>query len=458
MKNKTIKVNGKLQGNRFLMGMFLLTASIIPFDAFGNTFETGPRHVASAWNINRGALLVSTQGRFYTKHEIFTTLAGTASGIMVWDSQLGAMFSYGVTRFLQIDATPIILQSNHQPDHRTDSPGDLFLSVKWSTPSLPPTLKTALQAEVRLPLAKHHNIPLNYYSSDKLGFGASALISWKIVGASPEKGLMLDANFQYFNHNDAGIRLTDNPSDSLAHASATQELRIGAAIRWMGEQYGFYSEILQRNFLTAPPLIAYSRENSTYLSSGLLYQFNPYILVTAGVDVLLAGKNDDTLYDFEGQALVVRPWQTVPNYPDWRVNLGMTFRLSKGRQAEPKVKEKKPEKLIATSEAKQKKAKKVKEKDTALGEEKAKIDITDVKELERRLKAQKEQAVETEQEREERMRKERERMEELLKRLHEKMRTESGEAPTEEPIQEPSKEPVEEPIQYPAEAPEILPE
>jgi hypothetical protein len=445
MKNKTIKLNEKLQGSRRLIRLFLLAASLIPLTAFGDNFETGPRHVASAWNINRGALLFSTQGRFYTKHEIFTTPAGTASGIMVWDSQLSAMIAYGVTRFLEIDASPVILQSNHQLDHKTDSPGDLFISAKWSAPSLPPKLKTAIQTDVRLPLAQHHNVPLNPYSTDKTAFGVSALISFRIMGASPEKGLVLDANLGYFNFNDAGARLTDNPADSFAQASATQELRIATAIRWMGEQYGFYSEVLRRNYLTPPPATAYSLENSTYLSSGLLYQFNPYILLAAGVDVLLAGRNDDTRYESDGISLVVRPWQTIPNYPDWRVNMGVTFRLSKGSPAEPKVKEKEPEKLIATStEVKEKKKKKT-EKEKNPGEEKTTVDITDVKELERRLKEQKEQTVETDQEHQERMRKERERMEELLRKLHEQLRP------------KPAKEPVEEPTQTPSEASQTPP-
>jgi hypothetical protein len=434
MNMKTIKLHIKLPGRRFLIYLLLPALVCTPWTVFANAIGIGSRQVASAWNINQGALQFSTWERFYAKHQVVSGDEGTTTGFMVWDSQLSAMISYGLTRFLQIDAAPIILQSTHLSDPRTDSPGDLFISAKWKALSLLPSLRTALQMDVQLPLAQHHNIPLNPYSADKAGFGATALISWKVIGATPEKGLMLDTNIGYFNYNDAGAHLTDSPADSFSQTTVSQQVRLGAALRWMGQQYGVYSEIVRYHYLTPPPPTAYSRENCTYSSSGMLYQFNPYILVTLGVDLLLAGRNDDTRYEINGESLLDASWQTAPNYPDWRLNLGLTFSLGKGRAAEPKVKDDKPEKSIAaTPDAKQKEEPKAKadkkvKKNTAAGsgEEKTTLDITDVKELERRLKAQKEQTAETPKEREERMLQERERMGELLKRLREKLESEAA--------------------------------
>ncbi len=409
-----------------LVAAFTLLSSTT---AAGVGFEYTADRAASAWNVNRGALQLSVYNRFYAKRDVFTLEDGTASGLTVWDSQISALMSYGLLQNLQIDFAPVLLQKSHSEGDETDTPGDLFFAAKTGLISLKSRFRTAVRGELKLPTGRHHNIPLHPYGAGTVGFGGSGLLSLQLTGDTPERGLRFDADIGYFHHNDRGRLLTSSEADTF-RAQGTQELKAGAAVRWMGEKYGFFCRLHNRTFITPPPPTAYSRENSTVLSAGFIYRFNPYLGLVAVFDHLLVGKNDETLYDAAAGPLLRKPWQTLPNYPDWRVTLGVSVRLAEGKAPAPKQEETplpkeqpQKEKAVSSSDADKAKSKKPKQQTATAPTpgEGVKIEITDVKELERRFRLQKEQGVETEQQRFERMERERERMEALLKRLHERL-------------------------------------
>ncbi len=383
--------------------------------AFGANYESGPRHVGSAWNIYRGALYLSGQGRFYAKQDIFTGPNGIESGVTVWDSQTSAGIYWGVANHWQIGVIPIISQKNHQSDDESDSPGDVLLNLKLGSigPYLAP-LKMALQLDLRLPTGATHNIPLNPYAAGAVGFGGMGLLSINSRPGEPQSGFSLDVNLGYFNHNDKGIKLTDNEADTIMTAAATQELIVGTALRIMGKKLGFFTEAHGRYFLQPPPATAYTRENSLYVTPGFIYQFNPYIRIESSIDILLQGKDDETLYEENGVRIVQKPWETVPNLPEWRFNFGVSLRLKKGKPPQPRQQQAsgEPAKTEQVKKGSKKKSKKQQQRD--------------IRAMEERLKQKSRQEQESEALRRERMQRERERMEALLKKLREELQKEKN--------------------------------
>ncbi|RPH93131.1 MAG: hypothetical protein EHM72_16630 [Calditrichaeota bacterium] len=403
---------------RFILLLFFL----LPLMAMSHEYETGPQHIASAWNINRRALMASTQGRYYTKHDVFTTPRGDTSGVTIWDSQLSISLAYGLTSRLQMDALQVVVQSNHG-QVANSTLGDLFLAFKWNVMNSK-SVAVGLRTDFRVPTGKNHNIPLNPYAGGRLGFAQVGLVSLKLSGATYDLGMHLDANAGWIYYNDARQLLTNNAEEVISLASS-QEWFGGAAFHYTGVKYGFFVEVLRRQFLVQPPPAAYSREASSYLSVGMIYQFNQYVRLKTGIDYLLSGLTDETEYLPEFAAGAERRWQTLPNYPDWRFNFGLTFRLLKGLP--PKPKEKKPPKQELIAETKNA------QPDADKPSRRKKSD-KDIKELEALMKEQKAQAQAGESMNEERMQQERERMEALLKRLHEDLGHQSEEEKPSTPV------------------------
>ena len=379
-----------------------------PLAASGAQFESGPRRVGSAWNVYRGGLSASTRGRFYTKQDIFTGPNNIESGVTVWDSQTSFGIYWGMLDHLEIGVVPLVSQKNHLSEPIIDIPGDVMFYTKFgSIGAADSKMKFALQFDARFPTGSTHNIPLNPYSASAIGFGGTGLFSMSSNPPDSATALIWDVNLGYFNHNDKGLVLTNNPADTLDIEASSQQVMLGAALRVRGKKFGFFTEIYGAFFLQPPPAHAFSLENSLYVSPGFSYQFNPYIRIESSVDFLLLGKDDETSYFVNDVELAEKPWETLPNYPDWRFNLGINIRLKQG--APPKVREKLADDKAVIKEVdgkEQAKSKKEKERE--------------IKALEERMRTQnKNKTIETEEQRRERMQIERERMEALLIRLRE---------------------------------------
>ncbi len=390
----------------------MIKRAILPFLLFCSTLfavgsyrETGPRHVSSAWNLNKGGLFVTTQGRFYTKQDIFTGPGGLESGVTIWDSQLSASLAYGLSQYMEVGIVPILRQKNHKTGTSADVPGDIYVYSKLgSIGRLDSPYKMALQFDTRIPTAAHHNIPLQSYSTNSIGYGATGMFSINANPKHPTSGWAFDFNLGYFNHNDQDLELDESESDTISVASSTQEILAGVSARLMGQSFGLFSEMHARMFLQEPPVVAYTRENSVYFTQGFLYQFNPYIRVVTSVDFLLGGKTDETTY-FDGETkLVEKHWETLPNFPEWRANVGFEFRLSRGKTPVAKPKTEKVE------------SKEVEEKEP---------EERNVQDLQRRFQEQQIRPEESQEEYEARLQRERQRMEELLQNLRERLKQEA---------------------------------
>ncbi|MDZ7372111.1 MAG: hypothetical protein ONB12_13200 [candidate division KSB1 bacterium] len=372
-------------------------------------------------------------GSFFTARDLYTSADGQSSGIIIWDSYITARLSYCLSPRLQIDAIPVILQSTHINGNADNLPGNLYLFAK--TPLLAGRkFAVSLQGQVRLPIAERQNVPLYEYSSGTVGFGGTGLTTLQLFGSSPDRGLLIDLNIGYFFHNDRGSHLTDLPNDTLI-ANGTQQLYGGAAFRLLGAKWGGFAEVRSVTFLESPPVTAYGREDALWAGVGLIYRVSPFLQLDFKMDRRLSLDLDNTLYA-EGSIGVPKPWHTLPNYPDWRIQLGVSLQLREGKAVEAKSKE--TDQPKEQQESRQKSQEKAqprtpkKEKETKSqkpgpvgsvtdGQQEKEIDLGDVKELERRWRLMQEAGAESEEQRLERLQRERERMDALLQQLRQRL-------------------------------------
>ena len=206
------------------------------------SYETGPRHVGSAWNINKGALYLSGQGRFYSKHDVYMGPNDVETGVTVWDSQISSSLFWGLGHHLELGILPILSQKNHDTPGESDVPGDLFLNAKLGSigPRKAP-FKLAVQFDLRLPTGNHHNIPLHPYSAGAVGYGGMGLLSINTRPSSPNTGFAWDLNLGYFNHNDRGLVLTKGENDTMSVQSPTTEMIAGSLVRLVGKRFGLFA-------------------------------------------------------------------------------------------------------------------------------------------------------------------------------------------------------------------------
>jgi hypothetical protein len=279
----------------------------------------GPLHVRSAWALDAGYFTVYPQMRLYGK---VSNLKDNGGPVTFWVFHSSLSFNYGLSRNFELGFTPTLYQEVSSDDRKSNVLDDFFFSLKiGSLGSKGSRMSYGLELGMRLPASAERNLIFEPYSTNKLEFGATGIMSYVRDPLYPDDGFNLHFNFGYWNHNDVGERLTSLPSsiDTVRVTAMTQELRYGAALVIPSERLNLRLELSDNAFIQQPPVTAYGREQVAYFSPGLVYKPYRWMSLDLSVDVRLSGDTDETFYGATSVAQI----PGVPNYPAWRLNFGV---------------------------------------------------------------------------------------------------------------------------------------
>ncbi|NOY61316.1 MAG: hypothetical protein GXO75_20580 [Calditrichaeota bacterium] len=296
--------------------------------AFPVTFGSGAMHVNPAWSVPKGSLLLGGHSSAFFKDEVNPGTGGLSSAVTYWDVQGMMGLIYGFTDKVEFHFSQMMYQDTNYGDKAFNIPDDLWLNAKLG--SIGPkngSVRVGVQLDLRLPTGHIHNIPLEPYSAARIGVGVTGLFSIITEPLFPELGLNINANIGYFNHNDVGQVLTSFKNDKIAVEQNTTELVYGFSVSNMSKDFGYFGEIYGRYFIQKPPVTAFTRENSLFVTPGIMYTPNPWLRLKVGLDLRILGNKDETAYSGDEGSVLRKPWQTVPNLPSWRINVGAIISL-----------------------------------------------------------------------------------------------------------------------------------
>jgi len=280
-------------------------------------------YINSARVVQKGHLWFFGGTRFFGK------VATGASAYTLWNVQGFSSFSYGINKNLEFGISPIFYQDTNSDggnvlDGQGNSPDDIYISMKiGSIGAEESPYLFGVHLYTRIPTGKEHNIIYEPYSAGTVEVGLNGLASYYSNTIYPDDGWSIHANIGYLNHNDVGVELTSDPSDTKPQAMSSEFLA-GIGFRYPAGTFDFSLEINARTFLTKPPVTAYSREYCSYLTYGIYYKPYKWITFEMGVDIKLVSGAETT--DWENTALKSPP-SNFPNYPSWRGLLGIKLAI-----------------------------------------------------------------------------------------------------------------------------------
>ncbi len=284
----------------------------------------GLSYVQSAWNLERGVFTLSSNTRLFGK--VANYQDGTA--LTVWDISGRISLNYGIGKHFEVSATPIIYQDTNLPGEKVSSPDDIFLSLKMGSFETANTAVTyGVSLSSRIPTGDQANVPFEPYSSSRLSFGVTTMLSYAMDPLYPEHATNFHLNLGYWNHNDVGAELVPGGTISTRPGSMTQELFYGVGVRIPQEIFDYALQVYGNAFLQSPPASAYSRENYLYFSPAVYYKPLKWMNLNLGIDVRLSSVSDKTVYASDGTGARRTLPENQPNYPAWRLNFGTSFSL-----------------------------------------------------------------------------------------------------------------------------------
>jgi len=301
--------------HRIFIIAVIISTNIINVLAGSEQGNRGPIYLTTAWNLLKGDLTFQGNSRFYFNTKFVTTR------INFWDVQGMFNVNYGIGKHHQIGLSQIIYQDNHKPGKGFNLPDDMFLRVKFgSFPAKPGPIKFGVLLTTRFPLAKHHNIQFEPYSSGNIEFGIMGLMSYTKNQIYPDSGFNAHLNLGIFDHNDR--KKFKEFGIEYINQNNSREIYGGLALIYPMIKFDFSVELYGNYNISKPPPIAYSRHNYLYITPGITYNAFYWLSLACGFDFRLT-KNKSSA----SHLLLNMTTKLLPTYPTWRINFSVRVNL-----------------------------------------------------------------------------------------------------------------------------------
>lgn len=301
--------------------LIVILLGFMPF-LYGSRLNggTGLTYIKSAWNLKPGFLTLYGRTRFFGK---VASIANQASAVTYWDVQGALSINYGISDHIELAISPVMYQDNHKGKSGYNFPDDLFLGLKFGSYNLKGTSLTwAVSLDSRFPTAKYHNVPFEPYSAGTIEWGFTGMLTYSRDPLYPEDNLNIHTNLGYVNHNDVGQKLSQSTQDNISVTNMSQQLVYGIGMMIPSSEFDFSIELYGNKFLQKPPITAYSVEDYIYMTPGVSYRAYRWLTLTFAADLRLSPDKDETTgYKF------IYKLPDMPNYPSWRINLGVNLVL-----------------------------------------------------------------------------------------------------------------------------------
>lgn len=283
----------------------------------------GLPHTKSAFTTRPKQLWTMGQIRFWGKKAGFEYRSiGIESGSTFWVVQGVAGFNYGVSEHVSMALSPIIYQDVN--DGGSDELfGDAMLDVKVGNYRIEKTnLTLGMNLGMRLPTGSHRNIIFEDYSSGRFEWGLTGLMTYRMLLPDVNSEYRIHLNLGYWNHNDKGVMLVDDPEliDLAKVKRNSQAFNYAFGLEFPTRFFDYGLEFYGLSWINFPPPAAAGRENNLFMNISVGYKPAVRFKFFTGLDLRLSKDYEET----------VGPRTTLsdlPNYPGWRVYLGLRYMI-----------------------------------------------------------------------------------------------------------------------------------
>lgn len=296
--------------------LMLITASL---NLWSGSFRSAGsiKHVKSAILPHSGSVSLVSGWQSYR----FSDVVGS-----IQDNHFNAGVFYSPSSAIKIGFLSTLFQHNHLSKDGSDAPSHMDIRATLATSGLcDSSLYWGVCFSSRLPLDMHANLPLHHYSAKRIRFGVTGLST--LAFHFMHMDWRMDVNSGLLDHNDQGVNVAQMETDSVLVDKSTKEIVYGVSLQNSFKHWGCYVELSGRQFLKRPPASVFARENSIYLTPGLVIKPVEWLSLNISLDILMRGQGDLTDYRV-GWA---RRFENAPNLPDWRFRSGLTVVLDAGR-------------------------------------------------------------------------------------------------------------------------------
>lgn len=317
----------KARWNRpaFTGHLLVTTVLLASLTAAGQGVNNGALlpHSRPAWVLERGYLTAHLQSGFWGRAEEQSYPPFGAPGTRnIWDLQSTLTLNYGLGAHLEAQIMPVLYQSLQAEGGRFGH--DLTLGLTLGSLQGPgKSWRVGLQAAAFLPAGLGHNRLFEPYSPSRHALTLGALASWAADPEFPAESFNAHLNLGSTLYDDVGLRFSDRFLRTESYAiKRSQNLAWSGGLALPRDYFDWGLEVYGLTWLQRPPAGAEGREDYLYASLSTRYKPWHWLHLYLALDRRLSSGADETI-----PSLAARGLGALPNYPAWRIELGLHLRL-----------------------------------------------------------------------------------------------------------------------------------
>jgi hypothetical protein len=173
------------------------------------------------------------------------------------------------------------------------------------------------------PMGDTHNYPLvEYISNSNFEFGFTGALSYYSDVYYPDNSFSAHLNVGYFSHNAAkSVAYNKNNIEILTGTNGI-EVQYGLGLIYPLRLIEFRLELSGVQFLQQPDTIVYGREDYMYVTPSIRYKPLHWLSIDLGLDYRISADEEKT-----SGAYLYSENMGLPNYSEWRVQVGLNFKI-----------------------------------------------------------------------------------------------------------------------------------
>lgn len=318
-----------------LMKKFIILLTSLILIGIQNLFAQLPNGEKTLLHTQTGKVYPKGQLGIYTNMNFYSKIGDFLGDIKpsnfesanYWLVQGNFVFTYGLFEHFDASVGVRLYQDTHQ-ENEFNLPDDVFITLRAGSFSFARNhFMQAVLTSFRLPTGESHNYPFTEFTTESVQYGIMYAISYYADPYLPGRSFNAHFNAGFWNYNEHGTLLyTYDDGRELKGTVNSNDFRMALAFAYPTGLFDFRLELTGMVFLQKPDDFVYSAEDWAFLSPSVRYKPIKWLALDFGVDFRISPKERDNT----GKQIpdVSRTLDLPPNYPDWKVNLGLNLNLN----------------------------------------------------------------------------------------------------------------------------------
>lgn len=285
-------------------------------------------HTQTGKTVGKGKLGIYSNLNFNSKigDKLSSVTIDNFKSVNYWLVAANAVFTYGFTDHFDASLGLRIYQDTHF-ENEANIPDDVFVTLRAGNFKFARNhFAQSVLTSFRIPTGEVHNYPFAEYTTNSFQYGLMYAVSYYADPYLPGRAFNAHFNLGFWFYNEHGQLVYERQNGEKLNSTVnSSDFRMALAFAYPTALFDFRLELTGAVFMQRPNSFVYSAEDWAFLTPSVRIKPIKWVSVDLGVDFRISPKDRNNT---QGIPDPTTSLDLTPNYPDWKVQMGVNIDLN----------------------------------------------------------------------------------------------------------------------------------